>query len=144
MIHDLTARTRLGCCDLVPFLHRDAGREGVELLDWERRPAVLALTDRGWHVERIAHATGLRVADVREVLAGSTVSAPSVRPTREDVRARRAAERVLVDGRLVHPGAPHGQPSGYTHWMCRCVPCSASQSAYKARPKARHGYRRAA
>lgn len=52
-------------------------------------------------------------------------------------RTRRAAERVLVDGRLVHPHAPqHGTRSSYCNYSCRCEPCSEAQGrhmrAYKA------------
>ncbi len=46
----------------------------------------------------------------------------------------RMNERVLVDGRLVHPRAPHGTRSGYQNWGCRCVPCTrANTEAMAAR-----------
>jgi hypothetical protein len=145
MIADLTIRTRLGAVDLVPFLRRDEGQHGVELLDWERRPAVLALTDRGWHAERIAHATGLRVADVHDVLAG-VETLPEARSVQSwtEKRARRKAERILIDDVPVHPDAPHGTTTGYTHWSCRCIPCGDAQSLYKAMAKRALDERRAA
>ena len=145
MIADLTIRTRLGAVDLVPFLRRDEGQHGVELLDWERRPAVLALTDRGWHPERIAHATGLRVGDVHDVLADRDPS-PEPKPVQSwsEKRASRWAERILVDGRMVHPDAPHGTTTGYAHWGCRCIPCGDAQSLYKAMAKRALDERRAA
>lgn len=49
---------------------------------------------------------------------GYTPVAP-VRGTRE----MRLAERELVDGRLVHPRAKHGTPSGYDYFGCKCEPC---------------------
>lgn len=67
---DLTARTAMGSCDLVAFLRRDRGEAGVELRDWERDPAALALHGWGWSPERIAKATGLNSGDVRDLLAG--------------------------------------------------------------------------
>lgn len=144
MIADLTIRTRLGAVDLVPFLRRDEGQHGVDLLDWERRPAVLALTERGWHPERIAHATGLRVADVHDVLEGKTPPPPEPTPSRMSLRSRRMAERILIDGAMVHLGAPHGTTTGYTHWGCRCDRCGDAQSLYKAMAKRALDERRAA
>jgi hypothetical protein len=40
-------------------------------------------------------------------------------------RLRRAARRVLVDGRLVAPvpAERHGRPSTYVNWRCQCLPC---------------------
>jgi len=48
-------------------------------------------------------------------------------------RARRRAERVLTNGRLVHPQAPHGTTAGYVTWTCRCVPCTAANTDYLRR-----------
>ncbi|MEV6219881.1 hypothetical protein [Nocardia sp. NPDC051833] len=41
-------------------------------------------------------------------------------------RAARAAERVEVNGRLVHPSAPHGTASAYVAYGCRCEPCTTA------------------
>lgn len=136
MFSDLTIRTRLGAVDLVPFLRRDEGATGVEVREWERRPAVLALTERGWHPERIAYATGLRVADVHETLAGWEPPPPppralTVAEHAQNTRARRRAERVMVDGHWVHPNAPHGTPSAFKNFGCWCDLCRAAK-----RPKA--------
>lgn len=35
------------------------------------------------------------------------------------------AERVLVDGHLIHPSAPHGTRNGYGFYGCRCSSCRA-------------------
>jgi hypothetical protein len=134
MFQDLTIRTRLGAVDLVPFLRRDEGATGVEVREWERRPAALALTERGWHPERIAYATGLRVTDVQETLDGWAPPAPGpkrISPAlyQKGLRARRLAERVLVDGHLVHPDAKHGTPAGVKHYGCNCGPCRATKRA---------------
>jgi hypothetical protein len=149
MIADLTIRTRLGAVDLVPFLRRDEGNEGVELHQWERRPAVLALDARGWHPERIAHATGLLVDVVHEVLAGWTPPPPKPAPTpsavsQASLRQRRRAERILIDGRLVHPDAPHGRPVGYRHWGCQCELCSTARALHSADLRRKTAERKAA
>jgi len=139
MIPELTIRTRLGAVDLLPFLRRDEGQEGVELREWERRPAALALDERGWSAERIAHATGLRVFEVAEVLNGTAPieDQAELEPvTQGDIRRVRSAERVMRDGRWFHHGAPHGTASGYKHWGCRCAPCSDAKKATR-RPAAK-------
>lgn len=43
--------------------------------------------------------------------------------------ARKAA-RVVVDGRWVHPDAPHGTTTGYRAFSCRCEPCLDATAAY--------------
>jgi hypothetical protein len=133
MIHDLTVRTRLGSVDLVPFLQRDEGLQ-AETLEWERKPAALALSDRGWSADRIARATGLKTSAVTELLGTGTVSVPvPVNPARADrskqARACRFAERIKVDGRWFHPRAPHGTTNGYGNYGCRCTPCTDVHSA---------------
>ena len=44
-------------------------------------------------------------------------------PVRAELRAKRMAQRQLVDGRLVNPNAAHGTWGGYTNWFCRCPRC---------------------
>ena len=46
-------------------------------------------------------------------------------------RARRATERVLIDGRLTAPVPPdmHGKASTYRNHACRCVPCKNANTA---------------
>jgi hypothetical protein len=150
MIADLTIRTRLGAVDLVPFMRRDEGVKDVELCDWERKPAALALHERGWDRERIVHATGLRADDVDAVLSGAEVPEAQKKPIvwghqqQASVRLRRAAERVLVDGRMVHPDAPHGEMSGYKHWCCRCEPGSTVYSIHCAARRRREAEQRVA
>lgn len=66
---ELTVRTALGAADLEPCFRRDRGVKEVEVRDWERKPAALALAGRyGWSVDRIARATGLHAEAVRELL----------------------------------------------------------------------------
>jgi len=53
-----------------------------------------------------------------------TVSREISTQMRRVQRGRRHAERVLEDGRLVHPAGPHGSGSTYRNKGCRCVPCT--------------------
>lgn len=58
----------------------------------------------------------------------------------KEVRDARRKERILVDGRLIHPRAKHGTASAYAHFGCQCKPCNAAnaehQQAYSERKKA--------
>ena len=47
-----------------------------------------------------------------------------------DIRRRRLAERVLIDGRLIHPRAPHGTRGGRSNYGCQCDPCQTAEAAY--------------
>jgi hypothetical protein len=53
------------------------------------------------------------------------------------IRARRLAERVMVDGRLVHPTAPHGSNSTYNSYGCRCIPCTDAHTVGNAKSRAK-------
>lgn len=44
-------------------------------------------------------------------------------------RRRRYAERVEIDGQLVHPRATHGMPTAYALYGCRCDPCREAVNA---------------
>lgn len=47
-------------------------------------------------------------------------------------RASRAAERTVVDGRMVALKAPtHGSNSTYNNWFCRCRPCTDAHNAIR-------------
>src|SRR5882724_10676585 len=61
--------------------------------------------------------------------------------TYDQRRARRLPERVVIDGRLVHPRANHGVGNAYTNFGCRCEPCT---SAWRASVRKRRMSRRAA
>lgn len=65
----------------------------------------------------------------------------------QQVRNERRAERILVDGRLIHPRAKHGTASSYAHFGCQCKPCTAAnaehQLAYSERKKAQRAAARA-
>jgi hypothetical protein len=56
-------------------------------------------------------------------------------------KARRLAQRVSVNGRLVHPDAPHGKATAYSNYGCRCELCA---TAWCAAIKAKRLERRAA
>ncbi|BCF84563.1 MULTISPECIES: hypothetical protein [Rhodococcus erythropolis group] len=56
------------------------------------------------------------------------------RPTATQ-RAARMAERVLIEGRLVHPRANHGTLSAYNNFGCRCLDCSARELERKKRAR---------
>lgn len=50
-----------------------------------------------------------------------------------EIRARRFAMRVLIDGRLVAAHLPyksHGTPGAYSNYGCRCVACAAEIQRY--------------
>ena len=86
---------------------------------------------------------------------------PTSNQKQAESQRRRKENRVLVDGRLVHPDAPHGYESGYQGFGCRCLECVATSTAarrerryrkYRAErvvgeggvlvhPRARHGTR---
>lgn len=48
-------------------------------------------------------------------------------------RRQRYAQRHVVDGRLVHPDAPHGTPGSYQNWGCRCLECTTVSVANRVR-----------
>lgn len=50
-------------------------------------------------------------------------------------RAERMAERVEIDGRLVHPRATHGTMTGYNNFGCRCLDCAARETERKQRSR---------
>jgi hypothetical protein len=52
-----------------------------------------------------------------------------------DLRAQRLAQRVLVDGRLVHPHARHGEAASYHNWGCRCPACTEATRVRYGRPR---------
>lgn len=47
------------------------------------------------------------------------------RESQRKILDRLVCERVEIDGRLVHPLAPHGTWNGYQHYRCRCDECRA-------------------
>lgn len=51
-------------------------------------------------------------------------------------KTRRLANRVVVDGVLIHPFACHGTETGYRNWGCRCDLCTEAASV--ASRKRRH------
>lgn len=158
MLWDLTVRTPADTCDLVPFLRRDAGVD-VDLIDWEKPAAMLALHCRGWTTQRIADAVGLSYETVHETLLAHRDSmdeeaARRVTDSRGPADAgdisdegrryrRRLAQRVIRDGRWFHPGVTHGRRSAYSSYGCRCVPCSDAAAVVR-RERRGAGSRRAA
>lgn len=50
------------------------------------------------------------------------------------IRGERYAERVSVNGVLVHPSATHGTTNGFRYYGCRCSACcEASKAADRKR-----------
>jgi hypothetical protein len=56
-----------------------------------------------------------------------------------ELRARRLAQRVLVDGVLVAtaPTLTHGTTNVYVHWGCHCAACIESHRRRSAKQRAR-------
>lgn len=137
----MTMRTPAGPVDLVPLQRRLEGDKTALILDDERDAAVLALTHLGvpcYQVNKILNLAdsktkgilarfGMRpvMATQEAVIAWTGV----VQTPRAERRARRLAERIEVDGRLFHRGAPHGTDLGYTDYGCRCEPCTGAHAA---------------
>lgn len=59
------------------------------------------------------------------------------------MRARRKTERILVNGKLIHPNAPHGTLTGRTNYSCQCDLCN-KENSLRSRQYYRdnHGYRK--
>lgn len=138
----MTMRTPAGAVDLVPLFRRLEGDKTTEVVDHERDAAILALTHLGVAVHLIHAALKTSSYDVvRAVLAKHGMK--PVMATQPDAvawtgvaqtssaqrRARRLAERIEVDGRLIHEDAPHGTNLAYTEFGCRCEPCTGAHAA---------------
>lgn len=52
-------------------------------------------------------------------------------------REERYAQRVLIDGKLVHPDAPHGSQHAYSAYGCKCVPCTDNNAREQRELRAR-------
>lgn len=53
---------------------------------------------------------------------------------RKALRAQLKSERTPVDGKMIHPDAPHGTSTGYVMYSCRCQPClDTEKQRYRAR-----------
>lgn len=95
---ELTVRTTLGAADLEPCFRRDRGVKEIEIRDWERKPAALALAQRyGWGVDRIARATGLHAEAVREVLGRHEPAEAAPEPVAAPVVAERRLAPPVYD-----------------------------------------------
>jgi hypothetical protein len=129
----LTVHTERGTVDMVAVLRRLGGDESAEIYSWEREAAVLAMYRRGRPTYEISRVTSLNPAEVNKVLAKFCPTFTPEEEEKPDRYRRRMAERVLIDGCLVHLKAPHGKKSGYVHWACRCTPCLV---ANRSKPKA--------
>lgn len=130
-----TAITRYGSVDLVPFLRRLGGDKNQEVPADEQDAAVVALHAAGIPTHHIADAVSMSYDTVRDVLAGNRPKRRGLVTDKHakwlEMRERRLAERVLVDGFLVHPRAPHGEEGAYQGYGCRCVECRAAHAAYR-------------
>ncbi|THV25980.1 hypothetical protein [Glycomyces paridis] len=144
-MRDMTPRTMYGSVDLAPLLRTLQGDTGMRVPSWEKPAAIAALTDMGLGVEQIAalvHMSGTDTTEAvrkykqarhthqvveRAVIGHAIWIARSQAKLRErtkaanaKARAKRLAERVLVDGHWFHPRAPHGTNTGYNGFGCRC------------------------
>ncbi|MEU6858852.1 hypothetical protein AB0B28_08270 [Glycomyces sp. NPDC046736] len=162
----MTVRTLYGAVDLVPLLRRLQGEKTPGIPEWERPAAVAALTDMSIPIRDIAAILGVSfsvaTAEVRayerdrhrhQVIERAVVGhaiwvARSQARQRErtkaanaKARAKRLAERTLVDGYLVHPRAPHGTNTGYNGFGCRC---RGPQGCHEAHMRAQRERRAAA
>jgi len=135
----MTMYTPAGPVDLVPLNRRLEGDRTADVVEDERNAAILALTHLGHTVERIAKILNMHPARTREVLLSfGMVEVPAdsdgiawtgvAYTSAAKRRAKRKAERIEVDGRLIHPDAPHGTDYAYTDFGCHCVPCSAAHA----------------
>jgi hypothetical protein len=125
-----TARTPRGAVDMVPLLRRLDGDMTAPIHEFEREAGIIALRAMGVGVEHIANAMNMSFTSVADVLAGKRnqrerrpATAVDKHTKWQQARQRRYSERVLIDGRLVYPGANHGTNSAYHSWGCRCIPC---------------------
>jgi hypothetical protein len=146
----MSMRTPAGSVDLVPLFRRLEGDKDAPVAADERDAGVLALTHLGVGVHQIHKALNMGHADVRDVLAKHGMepvesaepepiawTGVAYKSTNATRRAKRKAERNLVDGRLVHPEAPHGTDRAYTDFGCQCVPCTAAHAASLAEYRAK-------
>jgi hypothetical protein len=129
-----TAITPLGHVDMVPFLRRMRGVSDEPVPSDEMHAGILALAAAGFPAHLIAHAVDASYETTCEVLAGRRKPrglGSEKHLKAQELKARRYAERVLVDGRLVHPRCVHGKEKSYQGFGCRCIPCTAAHAAYR-------------
>ena len=75
-------------------------------------------------------------------LRGCRFCTQTTRVITQRLRARRYAERVPVNGRLISPTSPgHGTPNSYNNYGCRCRECT---DVWKLAMRERRARRRAA
>jgi len=131
-----TAVTPLGTVDLVPFL-RKLRHLDAEIPDFEMDAGIIALNAAGIPGWRIANALHMSAETVNKVLSGEfrhvhPVMAPRTNADKymrhKALIEKRHAERVLIDGRLIHPYCEHGKNSAYTGYGCRCLPCERAHA----------------
>jgi hypothetical protein len=150
----MSMRTPDGSVDLVPLFRRLEGVKDTPILSDERDAAVLALTHLGVATHKVHKALNMSHTDVKAVLAKHGMepvmssepepfswTSVAYNTSNADRRERRKTERVLVNGQLIHPDAPHGTDTGYTEYRCECDPCQAAHAAklaqYRANKRAR-------
>jgi hypothetical protein len=105
-------------------------------------PRAEAMLEKEARAKALAAARQQRKRDREREAANKPKRDPNApKRTQKEWRAELAAERVMVDGKMVHPNAPHGTITGYSSYSCRCQPCrtenTKSCAARKARQKER-------
>jgi len=129
-----TAITPLGRVDMVPFLRRMRGVSDEPIPDDELYAGILALAAVGIAPHLIAHAVDASYETTCDVLAGRKKPrglGSEKHAQAKELKAKRLAERVLIDGRLVHPRCVHGEEKSYQGFGCRCVPCTDAHAAFR-------------
>ena len=146
-----TAKTPRGPVDMVPLMRRLNGDLKAPINESERDAAVLALHALGVPVRTLPSLLDISWETAQDVLSGKrrqradAFTPPQSREDKNDrwraLVLRRKAERVEVDGRLVHPSCVHGEASSYKNYGCQCDPCTVAHRvkmrAQNARRKAR-------
>lgn len=130
-----TAKTPLGPVDMVPLLRRMQGDRNSPINEFERDAAVLALQATGISMHDIPTILGISYTTASDIASGKPRHLKQIPMSKSDrydraraLMLKRHAERVLVDGRLVHPDCVHGEDASYRHYGCRCVPCSEAHT----------------
>lgn len=137
----MTMRTPDGPVDLVPLQRRLEGDKTTEVLADERDAAVLALTHLGVPAYQINKVLNMSHTEMRKVLSRYGMEPVMATPTEaiawtgvaqtssSQRRAKRLAERIIVDGRPFHHDAPHGTELAYTEYGCHCQADRAAHAA---------------
>lgn len=139
----MTMHTPAGWVDLVPLHRRMKGDKSTAIHPSEKDAAVLALVELGVEAYRIGNFVNVSHTVVLEVLRAHGVKVAPQQQAFKGIsekalrREQRRAQRVMVDGRLIHQDAPHGTDFAYTDYGCHCKPCQLAHAAALAETRRR-------